>query len=245
MGFFKKLRETIGEGSEEGRAEALEEFAQESAKQEAGKKAGGAEYAAFIESLSDKERFWAIIDDARGGGGWEEMYDPLVRTLSELDTGDIMLWKQIFDEYYDLSHKEKLWAAAYVINGGCSDDGFDYFKGWLIAQGEDVFLSALRDPDSLATVESCDEDVEFELILGAPMDAYLKKNRQEDRDNERFYKLEADFYKELDAFPFPQTIKDEMTATIEYASDIDCEWDEEDEDSMKRLLPKLCEAFDW
>ncbi|MFC9245678.1 DUF4240 domain-containing protein [Streptomyces sp. NPDC057136] len=45
-----------------------------------------------------------------------------------------------------------LWAAAYVINGGCSDDGFDYFRGWLIAQGREVFERTAADPDALAEV---------------------------------------------------------------------------------------------
>jgi len=35
---------------------------------------------------------------------------------------------------------------------GCSDDGFIDFRAWLIAQGRDVYLSALADPDSLAGV---------------------------------------------------------------------------------------------
>jgi len=25
--------------------------------------------------------------------------------------------------------------AAYIINGGCSDDGFEYFRRWLVLQG--------------------------------------------------------------------------------------------------------------
>lgn len=37
------------------------------------------------------------------------------------------------------SYRNPLWAAAYVINGGCSDDGFDYFRGWLIVQGHEVY----------------------------------------------------------------------------------------------------------
>ncbi|WP_342210876.1 LysR family transcriptional regulator [Streptomyces sp. DH-12] len=45
---------------------------------------------------------------------------------------------------------EPLWAAAYVINGGCSDDGFDYFRGWLIAQGREVFERAVARPGALA-----------------------------------------------------------------------------------------------
>jgi hypothetical protein len=30
----------------------------------------------------------------------------------------------------DRSYRNDLWAAGYLINGGCSDDGFDYFRGW-------------------------------------------------------------------------------------------------------------------
>jgi hypothetical protein len=32
-----------------------------------------------------------------------------------------------------------LWGPAYIMNGGCSDDGFDYFLGWLVGQGREVF----------------------------------------------------------------------------------------------------------
>jgi hypothetical protein len=43
-----------------------------------------------------------------------------------------------------------LWAAAYVINGGCSNDGFEYFRGWLIVQGREVFEHVVADPGTLA-----------------------------------------------------------------------------------------------
>ena len=35
---------------------------------------------------------------------------------------------------------------------GCSDDSFSDFRMWLIAQGKDVYLNALKDPDSLSGV---------------------------------------------------------------------------------------------
>ena len=41
---------------------------------------------------------------------------------------------------------------AFIVNGGASDDGFDYFRGWLIAQGREVFEGTLAKPDSLADV---------------------------------------------------------------------------------------------
>ena len=45
-----------------------------------------------------------------------------------------------------------LWGAAYLINGGCSDDGFEYFRRWLVLQGRDVFQAAVSNPDTLAEV---------------------------------------------------------------------------------------------
>jgi hypothetical protein len=48
------------------------------------------------------------------------------------------------------SYLGSLWAAAYRINGDCSDDGFDYFRDWLITQGRDMFEAAVADPDALA-----------------------------------------------------------------------------------------------
>ena len=47
------------------------------------------------------------------------------------------------------SYWTPLWAAAYVINGGCSDDGFDYCRGWLILQGREVFEHVVADPRTL------------------------------------------------------------------------------------------------
>jgi hypothetical protein len=53
------------------------------------------------------------------------------------------------------------------------------------------------------------------------------------------------FYAELGRFPLTDAVKDEMKAEIAYAPDIDAEWDDEDEEAMRLLLPKLCKAFDW
>jgi hypothetical protein len=37
-----------------------------------------------------------------------------------------------------------------MINGGCSNDGFEDFRGWLIVQGHEVFERMIADPDTLA-----------------------------------------------------------------------------------------------
>ena len=50
----------------------------------------------------------------------------------------------------DSAYCWSLWGAAYVINGGCSDDPFVDFRASLISRGRQVFERALSDPDSLA-----------------------------------------------------------------------------------------------
>jgi hypothetical protein len=58
------------------------------------------------------------------------------------------------------------WAAAYVVNGGASEDGFDYFLGWLMAQGRARWEATLADPDSLADVVDVDGgDLDGEEML--------------------------------------------------------------------------------
>lgn len=71
-----------------------------------------------------------------------------------------------------------LWAAAYLINGGCSDDGFDYFRGWLIAQGRTVFEQVTADVDCLADLPAVQAaeaegiDLDGEQTLSIAWDAY-------------------------------------------------------------------------
>jgi Protein of unknown function (DUF4240) len=67
------------------------------------------------------------------------------RPPDEIVASHQVLWGLMVDSYRD-----PLWAAAYLINGGCSDDGFEYFRGWLIVQGHEVYERVMADPDTLA-----------------------------------------------------------------------------------------------
>ena len=120
--------------------------------------------------------FWKIIDNAKNEDAtYEDICETLVDILSNLEITDIITWGQIFDEYQTLSYKTKLWAAAYIINGGYSDDGFDYFRPAVMIQGKNVFLEALQNPDSLAKLDLDTDDV-FECIemLSVGCEAFIK-----------------------------------------------------------------------
>ena len=36
--------------------------------------------------------------------------------------------------------------------GGCSDDTFDYFRGWLLYQGKETYEACIEDPERLISV---------------------------------------------------------------------------------------------
>jgi hypothetical protein len=121
------------------------------------------------------------------------------------------------------SYLMSLWAAAYLINSGCSDDGFDYFRGWLITQGRDVFEAAVADPDALAdlaAVRAAASDggvLECEDALYLAETAYETATGQELPDG-----VTTDGYPDLDP---------------EWAFDFD------EQAQMQRRLPRLAALY--
>src|SRR5688500_7565585 len=101
----------------------------------------------------DQYRFRSLIEDARSGGSGDcaRQVDVLAKALQGHPPQEILDFRNILGESLDRAYRYDLWGAAYLINGGCSNDGFDYFLGWLIAQGRDVYQAALQDPDSLVS----------------------------------------------------------------------------------------------
>ena len=66
-------------------------------------------------------------------------------------------------------------------NGGASDDGFQYFRAWLVSRGQSVFEQALKDPAGLETFVPNDSTwlAEFEEMLYLPVYALEQKTGEE------------------------------------------------------------------
>jgi hypothetical protein len=97
----------------------------------------------------DRDQFWTLVEQTKGGD-CQQHADRLTARLRELGPAGILAFQAVWDQLMDDSYRWDLWGAAYLANGGCSDDGFDYFRGWLIGQGRKVYETVLADPDSLA-----------------------------------------------------------------------------------------------
>ncbi|MEO8671274.1 MAG: DUF4240 domain-containing protein [Tahibacter sp.] len=107
----------------------------------------------------DKTEFWKIIDLSRraADGDPEQHVEILMEALTKLAAGSIVDFDRTFCEYHNRALCWNLWGAAHLIGGGCDDEGFADFRGWLISRGERVYEAALADPETLARLVEFDE----------------------------------------------------------------------------------------
>src|SRR5262245_15996271 len=81
----------------------------------------------------DDKRFWDLIAHCCSPEDSEEEWESqLVSMLASLPPEDIVGFDQTFDHHTNAAYTVDLWGAAYLINGGASDDGFYYFRCWLV-----------------------------------------------------------------------------------------------------------------
>lgn len=120
-----------------------------------------------------KQEFWALIDQSkRATEDVEEQLEKLREMLGRLSADEILSFDMRFNEAMRDAYRWDLWGAAYIINGGCSDDGFDYFLGWLIAQGQKYYEAALADPNNAGSKVEPGDFVECEDIMYVAAEAY-------------------------------------------------------------------------
>ncbi len=124
-----------------------------------------------------EEEFWGLIAKA-GQAGAEAFSDTLSQELERMSAPEIMEFHLSLRKKMVLAYRWDLWAAAYLIMDGCSDDSFEYFRAWLITQGKTVFEKALKDPDTLSEIE-IDEDPDQEDLLYLAPEAYEEKTGKE------------------------------------------------------------------
>ena len=123
--------------------------------------------------------FWALIEAARrNGADCDRQAATLGAQLGQLSPVQIVQFDEEMRARLVESYRWDLWGVAYLINGGASDDGFEYFRAWLIAQGRDYFAAALGDPERAADRAEAGE-AECEAILYVAAEAYETKTGEQ------------------------------------------------------------------
>jgi hypothetical protein len=107
----------------------------------------------------------------------------LAEELEALSPEEVAAFDDRFWERHRAAYNWGLWAVAYWLGGGCSDDGFTDFRACLISLGEDVYNRAVADPDSLADVVDQPDCpyMQSEGFQYIALDVYERKTGSRDR----------------------------------------------------------------
>jgi hypothetical protein len=110
--------------------------------------------------MMDEDRFWDIIEQSRtkakkhrpknGDELLDHQMEELSTMLRKLPAEEIVGFKHRFEDLCNREYRWDLWAAAYWLHGGCSDDAFIDFRSTLVSLGKEMFTQVLADPDALA-----------------------------------------------------------------------------------------------
>jgi hypothetical protein len=100
----------------------------------------------------DEAQFWNIIELARAEGSidLDKRVEALRAQLARLHSAEIQSFQCHYDAAIKWAYRWDLWAAARIMNGQCTPDGFRYFLDWLISEGRETYEIALQSPDNLA-----------------------------------------------------------------------------------------------
>jgi len=131
--------------------------------------------------LMDENQFWKIIEVSQSNskGDYEKQQVELELELTKLVALDILKFDNRFSKHRGDAYKWELWGAAYIMNGGCSDDCFSDFRGWLIGKGKEAYYNALTNPETLIE-QKHDMDIDdWEGLSYVAMTAYEKKTESQ------------------------------------------------------------------
>jgi len=160
----------------------------------------------------DKNTFWGIIDAVNrevSGTDYEGILRVTQEKLGAYTPEDIARWGAIQREYKDMADTGGIFAAACALTDYMSSDGFNDFRMWLISQGRDVYMAALKNPDTLAALE-LPEDIQATMDTRFESYGYVANYAYESTG------CKVDFYDEMERYPLTAEDKADLKADIEY-----------------------------
>lgn len=173
--------------------------------------------------MLDETTFWNIVESSlKNTSNQEDQETYLVKEIEKLTPKQMIGFKLRTDKLLYDTYTSEMWCAGYIMNGGCSDDGFEYFRNWIISRGKDTYYKAKENPDNLIS----------EVIEG-----------------EDYYDFEGFWYVALTAFEnvtgkeLYNYIGDDFETSEGNYPKFEFNWEEENPESMKAICPKLFEQM--
>src|SRR5437773_8570912 len=151
--------------------------------------------------MMDEEKYWQLIADSIVKCGEAQYCQEkfLIEQLEKLLPKEIVGFRLRTDKLLYDTYNSDMWCAGYIMNGGCSDDMFEYFRLWVISRGREVYENAKADPDSLVAVADIkvpEGFFAFEPFWYVALKAFENRtgnNLYDYIDNENFETYEANY----------------------------------------------------
>jgi hypothetical protein len=128
-------------------------------------------------------QFWQLIATARDQArNTTDHYKAVRAALEGMHEKEILSFEQHLRSNLRRAYTFDLMAAAFIIMSYASDDTFEDFRAWLIAQGRERFEKAIVAPESVAQYLTRDavEEISGEGLLEAAHSAYITKTTRDD-----------------------------------------------------------------
>lgn len=174
--------------------------------------------------MLDEDLYWSIIDKSLKHTNDQDSQEQfLIKEICSLTPKQMIGFRLRTDKLLYDTYNSAMWCAGYIMNGGCSDDGFEYFRNWIISRGKAVYYKAKQNPDSL--ISEVDEEAEmydFESFWYVALEAFKQKTGKELYDY-----IDEDNFK----------TKEGQYPSFEFT------WQEENPESMKKICPQLFAKF--
>lgn len=99
-----------------------------------------------------EDKFWRVIEPVSKVKHHKirKQERRMNRALKKLNDQELFEFALTYDRLHHLAERWDIWEVAYHTCSGCSDDGFIYFRNWLIGRGRKAFYAVLQNPDNLA-----------------------------------------------------------------------------------------------
>jgi hypothetical protein len=173
--------------------------------------------------MLDETLFWNIVDSSVKNSKNQDAQERfLVKEIEKLTPKQMIGFRLRTDKLLYDTYNSEMWCAGYIMNGGCSDDGFEYFRNWVISRGKDTYYKAKENSDSLIS----------EFVEG-----------------EEYYDFESFWYTALTAFEnktgkeLYDYISDDFKTNEGNYPNFEFTWKEEEPETMKTICPKLFEKM--
>ncbi|ASE61644.2 MULTISPECIES: DUF4240 domain-containing protein [Chryseobacterium] len=176
--------------------------------------------------MLDENLFWKIVDSSvKNSSNQNEQEKYLVSEISKLTPKQMVGFRLRTDKLLYDTYTSEMWCAAYIMNDGCSDDGFEYFRNWVISRGRDVYYKAKENPDTLISQKDHGDEgmFEFELFWYVALKAFKNTTGKELYD----YIDENNFRTKEGNYP-----------------QFEFNWQEGNLESRKKLCPNLYAEFE-